>query len=353
MGLPEINIIFQRLAENAKFRSERGIVALIVNDATATSTSYMFNNIEEVKQGTFTTTVYDYIKLAFLGQPNKVLVEVINTANTRTLDSVLKDLEIKKFNYLAMPKATPEDSTKIVTWVKAQREKGKTFKAVVANVTSANNEGIINFTTDGIKVGTKSYATSEYCTRIAGILAGLSLKRSATYYQLKEVTEINVASNPNAEIDSGKLILINDGTKIKIGRGVNSLVNVELPKTKDMKKIKIIEALDLVREDIKTTFEDYYVGQVTNSYDNKILFLTAVTKYFKDLQKDEIMDDKSEAKAEIDTKAHRDYIKKEGINTDSMSEQEIKEFNTGSNVFATGRAKFLDAMEDLNFNLYM
>ena len=42
-----------------------------------------------------------------------------------------------------------------------------------------------------------------------------------------------------------------------------------------------------------------------------------------------------------------------GIDIDTLSEQQIKETNTGSNVYATGKVQFVDAMEDLDLKLFM
>ena len=54
-------------------------------------------------------------------------------------------------------------------------------------------------------------------------------------------------------------------------------------KTEDMKKIKIIDSLDLIRDDIKASFEENYIN-VVNSHENKMLFIGAVNQYFKSLQ---------------------------------------------------------------------
>lgn len=53
----------------------------------------------------------------------------------------------------------------------AQRTKRYIGKAVLPNV-DADDEGVINFTATGIKVGSDEYETGEYCSRIAGVLAG-------------------------------------------------------------------------------------------------------------------------------------------------------------------------------------
>ena len=187
MGLPEVNIVFRSLAISAIERSERGIVALVVNDDTATKTSYAFKKFAEVMPEDFKEDVYDYIRLAFLGNPNKVIVEVVN--ETRTINETLKDLQFKKFNYLAVPGISSEETELVSSWIIDCREEGKMYKAVLPN-TEADNEGVINFATTGIKVGEKTYTTEVYCARIAGILAGLPLTRSATYFVLNEVDEI-------------------------------------------------------------------------------------------------------------------------------------------------------------------
>lgn len=352
MGLPEINIVFQSLATTAIERSRRGIVALIVKDDTATENTYTFTKLSEVDKTKFTSKVYDYIDLVFKGSPNKLIVEVMNTTNERTLQLILKDLKNKKFNYIAIPGIEKSETTEVTTWIKECRKDRKIFKAVLPN-TEADYEGIINFTTTGIKVGDKTYTTEEYCARIAGILAGLPVTRSSTYYVLDEVDEIVEHDDPNTDIDEGKLILVNDGVKIKIGRGVNSLITIEQPKSKEFKKIKIVEAMDIIYEDIKTTFEDEYIGKVTNSYDNKIIFLSAVNAYFRGLQKDGVLDTSSEALAELDLIAQEKYLIENQVDTTEFNEQELKEANTGSKVFFKASVTPLDAMEDLYFNIYI
>ena len=350
MGLPEVNIVFRSLSVSAIERSERGIVALIVKDNTAHEKSYTFKKLSDVIADEFTTDVYDYIRLAFLGNPNKVIVEVVN--ETRTINEVLKDLQFKKFNYLAVPGISSEETELVSSWITDCREEGKMYKAVLPN-TEADNEGVINFATTGIKVKEKTYTTEVYCARIAGILAGLPLTRSATYFVLNEVDEIIEHEDPDVSINEGKLILINDSSKIKIGRGVNSLTTIVKPKGNEFKKIKIVEAMDMIYQDIRSTFEDEYVGKVLNSYDNKIIFLTAVNAYFRQLQKDGVLDPNNDAIAEIDIEAQELYLNKQGINTDDMSLQDIKEANTGSTVFFKASLKPLDAMEDLEFNIYI
>jgi hypothetical protein len=352
MGLPEIIISFQSKGLSAIKRSARGVVALILKDNTKTAGEIIYKSIDEVVKADWTATNYDYISKVFMGTPSKIIIERIATTAT-DYNSALSILKNKKFNYLAIPAITQADVTNIATWVKSCRTNDKkTFKAVLPNVAS-DDEGIINYCTEDNNDGTKVYSASEYTSRIAGILAGLSLSRSSTYYVLEELISIKESVTPNEDIDAGKLILINDGENIKIARGVNSLTTTTADKGEDFKKIKIIEGMDLVRDDIKDSFESSYIGDIINIYDNKQLFLASVNAYFKTLEKTNILDPSMINYAEINYSAQYNYLKGKGVDVDVLAEQQVKEYNTGAKVFMLAHAKFVDAMEDLYFDVYI
>lgn len=350
MGLPEINIIFQSLAVSAIQRSQRGIVALILLDDTDdTFDSKEYKLASDIDADDWSEENLDYIKKTFLGIPSKVIVERLDE-DASDYDDALDRLASKRFNYLAIPGIASEDVADISTWLIAQRTANKkTFKAVLPNSVS-DNEGIINFATDDIVVGEDTYSTAEYTARIAGILAGLSLERSSTFFVLPEVDGIAESADPDADIDAGKLILINDGEKVKIGRGVNSLTTTSVTKGDDWKKIKVIEGHDLVRDDITKTFNDDYVGKVNNSYDNQVLFLAAANAYLTGLE-GTVLNPNVENAVSVDVEAQR--LAWEGIGTDTSSwnDQDVKNNSFQSKVFVGGSIRFLDAMEDLEFKI--
>lgn len=350
MGLPEVIISFESKGTSAIARSARGIVALILKDDTKAVGEVIYKSIDEVVTGDWTADNYDYISKTFMGTPSKIIIERIATVAT-DYNGALAILKNKKFNYLAIPGIAQADVINIATWVKSCRTNDKkTFKAVLPNIAS-DDEGVINYCTEDNFDGTKTYSASEYTCRMAGIFAGLSLNRSATYYVLSELKSIKESNDPNADIDSGKLILINDGENIKVARAVNSLTTTTATKGEDFKKIKIIEGMDLVRDDIRDSFESGYVGDVINKYDNKMLFLSAINVYFKTLEKIDVFDSSMDNKAEINYTAQYNYLKGKGVNVDILAEQQIKEYNTGAKVFMLAHAKFVDAMEDLYFDI--
>lgn len=84
-------------------------------------------------------------------------------------------------------------------------------------------------------------------------------------------------------IDSGEFVLFHDGEKVKVGRGVNSLKTTSQEKGEAFKKIKIVETMDMIQNDIRMTAEDGYIGKYANSYDNKCLLIMAVKGYLEEL----------------------------------------------------------------------
>lgn len=351
MGTPQIDITFKSLAVSAVQRSQRGIVALILKDDTGTFDTKEYKSVAEIVSADWTAANLDYLNKTFLAAPFKVIVERLD-ADALDYNAALTRLKTKKWNYLAIPGIASFDVATISTWIKTERDTNKkTYKAVLPNSTS-DHEGIINFSTEGIKVSASTYSASQYTGRIAGVLASLPFTRSATYYVLPEVEAVTESANPDQDIDAGKLIIINDGDKFKIGRGVNSLTTTTVNKSADFKKIKIIEGMDLVKEDIRSTFNDEYVGKVNNEYPNQMLFFSSVNSYFKSIEGD-ILDSAADNRADVDVVEQRLAWEGTGLDTTELSDQQIKEKNFQSKVFAGVTTRFIDAMEDLSFSISM
>ena len=71
-----------------------------------------------------------------------------------------------------------------------------------------------------------------------GFLPDFCLIRALPYYTLPEVESITESETPDDDVDNGKLILINDGTKTKM-QGVSTLLQPpQRTKAKVSKKSK-------------------------------------------------------------------------------------------------------------------
>jgi hypothetical protein len=354
MGLPSINIIFKEAANTLIKRGKRGIVALILKDTTHNGVLKL-DSINDIP-----SDLSDYnkkqIQLAMMGTvnpPSKVIAYVL-AAGAENYAEAMTYLETVKFNYLSVPGIESSASDAVAQWIKELRsKKALKVKAVLPNCAS-DNEGIINFATDDIKVGEEVYAAKDYCSRIAGILAGLPLNISSTYQVLPEVSDVPHLSKEefDAAIDAGKLVLMNDGEKVKIARGVNSLVSLSPGKGESFKKIKIVDTIDMIHNDIKSMSADNYIGKVPNTYDNKCLLITAIKGYFEELENEQLLD-KGKNTIGIDMETQKIFLKSLGQDVASMNEQGIKEANTRDKVFLASSIKIVDAIEDISLNINM
>lgn len=390
-GLPQVIIDFKTKSVSAIARSARGIGVMILNDeSTNVSNFYKINDSTDIPDTGLSDEAIDLIKKALLGTPLRILVYTLPKSGTTVSDGttllkqadVLKKLATVKWNYICHPTGTAQDQTDLATWVVSQRNnKRKTFKAVVANDSTADDKGVINFTTEDIrvvnpaytdalnlangdasKVDSKiseynTYTAAEYTARIMGILAGLSLDRSATYYQLEEVVDCKAYDDIDDNISKGELCLFDeqDGNGVKIARACNSLHTFTTDVGEDFRYIKIVEAVDMITDDIRDTFKNSYVGKVINDYNHKMLFIAAILVYFNGI-KGNVLDASESATntVDIDETEQKNYITLHDVDKpEDLSEQQIREYNTGTHVYLTGRITPVNAMEDLKVTFTM
>ena len=358
MGLPEIAISFQQKASTAVSKSSRGMIAVLLDDDTKEQFLTPYRRERELKKEEWTEESLKVLQLIFKGSPQKVLaVRILKENGSADLAGTLKELLPIDIDYLAYPGYTSGQMAVIKEFLKDAHAKGKKVKAVLFSC-AADSEHIINFATPSVTVrwedqeAAESYTGAQYSCRIAGILAGLPLTRSSTYFVLDEVVDAELETDPDGAVDSGKLVIVFDGERYKIGRGVTSLATLSQDKPEDLKKIKIVEGMDVIIHDIHTTFEDSYVGKVVNSYDNKQMFVGAVNDYFRRMQ-GTVLDGSADNYVEVSAEMNREYLESRGTDTSEMTEQELKEANTGSYMFLSGECRFLDAAEDLKLQMYM
>ena len=355
MGFPKINIIFKSVASTAVKRGNKGIVLAILKDAINVASNYEILTTADIPAG---LSAYNKAQLNLIFQggqsaPRKVIAVVQDSAATDIAAS-LEYAEKVKFDYLCMPGATEAEALQIANSVKAMRSNmNKGVKAVLPN-TAADSEAVINFATDNIVVDGTTYDAADYCARIAGLLAGTPLTESVTFTQLPEVDDVPRMSQDNATtlIDAGKFVLYHDGDKVKVARGVNSLVTTGTDKNEQFKKIKIVDILDAMRQDIRMTAEDNYIGKVANSYPNKCLLVNAINAYFRQLEAEGLLEAGSN-KCAIDETATSNYLKGLGADVDTMDDAEIKAANTADKVFLAAVVKPVDAMEEIVFNVIL
>ena len=347
-GLPSINISFQQEGISAIKRGSRGIVALILKDNEVVAPCTVFDVTDIPSE--LSEDNKDLISQSLIGNTNAPKrVELFVLGADDELSNALDYFEVTKFDYLAYPMAEAEDKASIKSWIKALRDNEGIMAKVVLAKENADHEGIINVTQDGVVIGGKTYNADKFTARVAGLIAGTDLRISATYTNLSDVTEIPFEKRvaTSEKITNGEFVLFKEAGKIKVARGVNSLVSTSEEKGEAFQKIKLVDIMDLISNDIRETARENYLGKYANSYDNKCLLTTAISGYFDGLVNDGLVE-RDTVEVGIDLEAQKAYLKSVGTDITEWTEQQIKEANTGDKVFISVKCKILDAIEEIN-----
>lgn len=351
---PTFEIIFKELAVTAIQRMQRGTVIMILNDDTNEELDKVtYTGLGDVKKADFTAENFDLLTLAFMGNPFKV---VVIKAEEEIADTLAK-LDYFNNYILCYPEAQAEDMTAIQNYIKKVRAKNNYSKAILGSALSPDAEFIINFTTDDIKANVngvvKTFSVGDYTARIAGALSGLSASRSLTYYELPEIVECPLSEDENADVEDGKLIVLHQDGSFKLGRAVNSLVTLTDGVTEAFQKIRVMDIMDTIANDIISTFRLYYVGKYTNNFRNKCRFISAVNAYLQTLATEGLLEIENTNKVFISTEKVKLYLQGKGVNTTNMTTKDLERANTGSKVLLDGVCSPTDAMEDLSLNMYL
>ena len=363
MGAPNITIAFYEQADASIQRGDKGTLAMIlVESSVSEMTVATILDKNDIPAG-YSADNIKAIKSALIGYKNapKKIIAVAVTSAEGYADA-LAELCNHDWDYLAAPSCETDGKAEdITTWVKTQRDDNhRIFKAVLPNQ-AADCDGIINVTGGYTDADGTELTAEQACARIAGIICGTPMNMSCTYAPIEEALGCPAKTQKEIDtaVDKGELVLMWDGEKVKIVRGVNSFQTTTDEKGDSFKKIKLVETMDLIKHDIRKTAEDSYIGKFANSYDNKNLLTTAINGYFDTLARDGIL---QSGICDIDTETQRAYLKTKGnkividgesIKIEDATDLQIRQANTGSQVFLKCTIGMIDALEDIAIDIYI
>nr|DAV67357.1 MAG TPA: tail sheath protein [Caudoviricetes sp.] len=284
---------------------------------------------------------------------------VPETVTLNPYKEILDKLEHERFDYLVIPAIEDDDKSVIATWIKSMRSvSDKMIKAVLPNI-AADSEGIVNFTNTMIKTSEseETFTTKDYCSRIAGIICGTPMTISCTYAPLAEVIDCDKYSKEEMDnkVNAGELFIFTNSKQFRISRGVNSFITTVQDKGESFKKIKKVDAMDMIHDDIRDTIDESYIGKYSNSYNNKCLLITAINGYFYGLANDGILNPDYDNRADFNITKIKEYLMSRGYYTkeelSQMKDVEIAKLDTDDKVFLLANIKILDAMEDVSLEI--
>lgn len=367
MGLPEVRIAFKEIAKKVIPEVGVGKILMILKDEDENVIGKKeYYSEEDIEKG-YSEDNLQYIKDCFRGNIQDVRVNgflemqtylpqkvtVFSFANTSTLDKALIELETEVFDFLLMPDAEEADNLKLVEFMKKLKKQNLETFLLLSTTKLNNSEDILEFEIDEFSEGEVSYTSAKLLPYIASICAGTPLEQSITYASLGGITNIATKTKEKTEelINKGKITLIKKGGKVRIASGVTSLT--DLTKGASFKKIKPVRVYKYINNVISDVIVNYYVGKVKNSYTNKIVLITEIKAFLKELSAKELIE--PTYIVDIDMAKQKEFIKEslkgEGVAIKDLTGDQIKQYNTGNKVFLLIKIKALDSMEDFEINV--
>lgn len=352
--MPKIEILFKQLATSLVERSERGIGILIVRDDTSKFDVKMYSSIDAVETSDYTADNVQAIRDVFNYALNKVYVVRIDAEASVSAALTLISKNIKT-GWITIANGKSADFTAISSWIKTQELNGKSYKAVVYKANSPDCRHIVNFMNEKVNYADERGEKdgSAYLPSLMGIFASCNITRGATNYKCADLSAVLEVANNDTAVGNGQLILVNDTDCVRIATAINSLTTTNgSTLTEDMKYIDVIEAMDLIADDIGETFKNEYLGNYRNNYNNQVLLISSIQAYLKNLAEDDILDKNYNNTVDVDVEAQRNaWLGTGKTEAADWSDQEVKNNAFKRNVFLKGDIKILGSMDNLRFNV--
>jgi len=349
---PNIEIDFKQLAFSFMERSARGNVVLIIKDDTdETFVQKVYKTLTELNTDKllFTESNLQYIKDTMEGGPFKTTVVRIGALETFT--SALALIETLNTGWVGFAEGLPADYEALATWIEQMKIAKKTFMAAVfAPTTPPNSTNVVELENELVTFldARSEVSGDKFIPSLIGFLAGANVEKGTTYLTMSNLASVTMPSDIDAELQLGKMVLINDEDKVKISLGINSLTELAENETEDFQFIETIEINNLMLDDIRKEFKNW-IGAYKNIYDNQVIFLSAVNNYFRTLEDSNILDQNFENKAEVNVEAQRAaWITVNPLAVD-WDDTKVKNTAFKRQLFLMANVKELQSITDLNF----
>lgn len=344
---PDISVKFQTLARTIIQRSERGILYLIVDDATQTEKYKTLYSISDIIEAEWDANVLNYIKLAFTTTVSTSNKMVVRNMLGDALATILTEFDNRKMTHLAGPELIEADDLTVVTWAKEKWEKkGVTYFS--SFVDDADNVAVVYVKNNVWVTSLGTFTGQQFTAGYAGLFAGMPINRSGDNVVLPGVISVDDVVPAN-----GALCAYNDDEQVRIVYALNSKVTFDSTWKKDTRKIKVVEGMNIVRFDIQDTFKDYWLGLYINDYDNKMAFNNIVNNiYFKELQPNVLSADYANY-IDVDEAENKTVIIADGGDPNTMTDLEIRRYPTADSVYLAGDVRFSDTMANLSLIINM
>lgn len=351
--VPNISVKFIKQAETIEQRSERGIATLIIRDDTNEFDVKKYTSADELAKDTALYKSDNYKQINDMLSFKPFAAYVVRIGSEGTLDDALSIVERNiKPCWIGVANGTSADQTALVSWIKDKEAKQIYYRAVCYKATAPDNKQIVNFYNEKVTfVDDRAEKTGDfYVASLIGILASVNVRQSSTNYKCTNLKYVQEVEDSNTAVTEGKFVLVNsDIDEVTVLSGCNSLTTTnDTTLTDDMMYIEIVEAMNMISDDIKLIFKETYLGKKKNNLNNQMLFISGIIAYFNTLAGMEILDADFANTVDIDTEAQRAaWIESGNDEAADWDDDTIKIKTFKRSLFLLANIHILHSMENL------
>jgi hypothetical protein len=312
----------------------------------------VYKSVADIDETLYSDTNIQHIKNCLSYAPYEVVV--ISGSSVKFADFAPYIRSARSTGWIAFADEESPTQDDLASWIKSMEKQGYTYKAV-GTTKGMDCKQYVYFNQTVYDSDGEELSAPEYLPNLLGILASCNITRGCTNYLCTDLSEVTEVDDVDTAVSSGQLVLTNEVDGVRIVSGINSLVTLNgNTATEDMQYIETVEAMNLIRDDIRTEFKSTYQGSFKNKHKYQMLFIGAVNEYLRSLAGEDVLDDEYDNFAEIDVDAQRSaWLGTGKSEAEDWSEDKVRSMSFKRSVFIACDIKILNCMENLKFTVTM
>ncbi|MDF7636926.1 phage tail sheath family protein [Leuconostocaceae bacterium ESL0958] len=255
------------------------------------SSIYSFDDFNENPYITFQTQPGKNGRVELLKLPEPVSVKLSGATQISSgtgMYGVQSAIEKSDFNTMVAADAADDSPLHRLfaeAAVRLRNEEGKKVQAVIPmREDTPDDEGIIVVGNSLILNNGTTLTESQAAGYVAGATAAALPNESLTYRQINGVKDVTpYTMGDERAIQEGVFVFTKSRDKVKVLQDINSLHTFTDTHGRDFSKNRPLRVLDDIANTIRITWEDSFVGKVTNNASGRDLFKASVVAYLTTL----------------------------------------------------------------------
>lgn len=200
----------------------------------------------------------------------------------------LSAIEVYDFQAIALPSTDNILKSLYAAFAKRLRDnEGKKIQVVLENSPSANFEGVISVK-NGVVLSDGTVLTAAQATPwVAGATAAARVNEALTYQAYDDAVDASpryTNSQTEAALLAGEFVFTLNQRRAIVEQDINTFTAFTPEKAKMFRKNRVIRVLDAIANDLKKTFDSFFIGKVDNDANGRDLLKNEYVKYFENLQ---------------------------------------------------------------------